>query len=542
MKNERICKHVPIYVDKNVEFLVNISQLRHWRDIQLDMCGMRRTRTRTLYYDSIRENFGDSEDDSDIFINRYTYISKIHPDFHKVIITINFKGKDRPEDLGYVQYYFDKGEHEIDFGKKKSNTITFSMREEIRELSSNGHSGKSILKKISKKSSFDDARILPEIPPSLAKIYDISRSSKSSKADDIIELIGRCNTEMDREDAFLRDVRSAPEFSAVLGNNRQLKDILKFCADSNSSVLGVDPTFDLLPFNTTVSTYRHPMLIVKKSKVHPTILGPILIHSAKTFSSYFTLPSTMVRLCPGLANIKAFGTDEEINVYRALQTCFKDADHLLCSIHVKDNVFKKLSELNVEQPDRFIEEIFGHQVGDVKIKGLVDSENDIEFEEKFLYLTEQWSKRRNGKDFTKYIISYKKDEIKTKMCLSTRRRCGLGFDSYDQNCNESTNSMLKNSKIKGLLTINQTIQLVKDEVELQEERMKDALVGKGDWTLAPEYAHLAISDVKYSRMKNVEKKRYVSKFIVAHTQFLESTSEIDNPIVYKRSLNIKGIV
>ena len=56
---------------------------------------------------------------------------------------------------------------------------------------------------------------------------------------------------------------------------------------------------------------------------------------------------------PELANIKAFGTDEEINVYRSLQTYFKDANHLLYSIHVKENVSKKLTDLNVDQPELF---------------------------------------------------------------------------------------------------------------------------------------------------------------------------------------------
>ena len=82
-------------------------------------------------------------------------------------------------------------------------------------------------------------------------------------------------------------------------------------------------------------------------------------------------------------------------------------------------------------------------------------------------------------------------------------------------------------KEKGLLTIHQTIQHVQEEVQLQEERMKDALVGKGDWILAPEYAHLAITDLEYSRMKNEEKNRYVSQLfflnISEYTLFFKSS-------------------
>ena len=66
----------------------------------------------------------------------------------------------------------------------------------------------------------------------------------------------------------------------------------------------------------------------------------------------------MVHLDPNLAALKAFGTGCENNVYKALSACFQKANHLLCWIHVKDNIKKKLSQLDAKDGNTYIEEIF----------------------------------------------------------------------------------------------------------------------------------------------------------------------------------------
>ena len=43
--------------------------------------------------------------------------------------------------------------------------------------------------------------------------------------------------------------------------------------------------------------------------------------------------------------MKTFGTDAEVNVFQAIKICFPNADHLLCWIHSKDNVKRKLTDL-----------------------------------------------------------------------------------------------------------------------------------------------------------------------------------------------------
>lgn len=72
----------------------------------------------------------------------------------------------------------------------------------------------------------------------------------------------------------------------------------------------------------TVSTDRHPLLKVGESEISPVLIGSLLIHSVKIFTSYLMLPSTMIRLNPELTTLKVIGTDEEDNVSKPLKPCF----------------------------------------------------------------------------------------------------------------------------------------------------------------------------------------------------------------------------
>ena len=204
------------------------------------------------------------------------------------------------------------------------------------------------------------------------------RKQKSDNTkDEIVELIDLCNVQKGLPNAFIRDVRTAPELAVVVTNHQQLQDIFDFCAmDHCWSIFGVDPTFNICSFNITISTYRHPLL----HNVHPVLLCPTMIHSSKTFESCFSLPSDMLRLKPELANLRAFGTDGEKKLFEAISTCFNKADHLLCWIQVKDNISQKLESLCIETPNEYICEIFGKTSGTTKVKRLLDVTSEDQFE------------------------------------------------------------------------------------------------------------------------------------------------------------------
>ena len=82
----------------------------------------------------------------------------------------------------------------------------------------------------------------------------------------------------------------------------------------------------------------------------------------------------MLRYNKRLADIQCVGTDGEVNVSDALKSVFTKANHLLCDIHFRDNVEKKMTELGIagREKKEMLLDIFGVNKGGVQTKGLVD--------------------------------------------------------------------------------------------------------------------------------------------------------------------------
>ena len=72
--------------------------------------------------------------------------------------------------------------------------------------------------------------------------------------------------------------------------------------------------------------------------------------------------------------------------------------------------------------------------------------------------------------------------MKKCMAAETTTCCRLAA-KYNQNANEFTNSVLKRLKSFKKLTVEKNIGLIQNEVENQQEHMKLALIGKGQWRI-----------------------------------------------------------
>ena len=101
----------------------------------MDLSGFKRTKTKTLFYNSIRGTLSDNKEYHDVTFTRFIYTHSVHKDFHKVMVSWTKTGDHSPQKLFYVQYYFDGQEHEVDFSNYRTN---FTMREKIKELNTKG--------------------------------------------------------------------------------------------------------------------------------------------------------------------------------------------------------------------------------------------------------------------------------------------------------------------------------------------------------------------------------------------------------------------
>ena len=101
----------------------------------------------------------------------------------------------------------------------------------------------------------------------------------------------------------------------------------------------------------------------------------------------------MVGLCPDLVSLQGFGTDGEMAIGDGFKLQFRSATHLLCFIHVKDCIVRKLREIGVcgSSAKSFLEDIFGKQDATHLFTGLVDCDSPDDFDEQLLKLETEWN-------------------------------------------------------------------------------------------------------------------------------------------------------
>lgn len=135
--------------------------------------------------------------------------------------------------------------------------------------------------------------------------------------------------------------------SCVLASDTQLNNLVRFCTkDGAFCILGVDATFDLGKFYVTIATYAYGHVVNKTTGVSPTFIGPIYLHTEKTFEAYYNFFSTLLKLQPQLSGIRAIGTDGKQALVNAIAAVFpEDIIHLRCFIHVNDNIRRKLTDM-----------------------------------------------------------------------------------------------------------------------------------------------------------------------------------------------------
>ena len=250
------------------------------------------------------------------------------------------------------------------------------------------------------------------------------------KKDELSEVMKRCKSER-KGNEFVREDVAAPEPRCVLASKRQISDLIAFCCVErpNNSVLGVDPTFNLGEFYVTFTVYRNRALI-NENGMHPLFLGPSLIHLRKLYKH---LPQVLGNIDQATKLVKAFGTDDEVNLYTALKDEWAEADHLSCSIHMKQNIERKLRDLGIKggEVTKFVTEIFGTDAE----KGILDSESSQEFDAKLHSLESVWNKRecaaskRNKPVFYNWILTEKvthdRSIKRNNIYMSAMHRCTL---------------------------------------------------------------------------------------------------------------------
>ena len=254
--------------------------------------------------------------------------------------------------------------------------------------------------------------------------------------------------EGDPKTTFVRDVRVGAEPFCVVGTNRQLDDLKRFCCNPvEYRPLTVDATFDFRPYNVTPTSYQHLIVLRNEDSKHPTMIGPVLLHEKKTQSTYSLFGGTLKSLEPELKNLMAFGTDDEKALVGGFNETFERAACLPYEIHLCKNIDTKLLSMDIkgESKQSVMDDIFGRKIGSVFESRLSDAGSAENFFGLFESLEEKWSSLHSNGSLPLLVWLEKHEEFIRSVISPIRQRAGLGFppDKFTTNRSERTNSVLQ---------------------------------------------------------------------------------------------------
>ena len=388
------------------------------------------------------------------------------------------------------------------------------------------------------------ARGLSSLPRNRQQIANYRRSEHKRDQNVLYSVMLECKVAQGLKEAFVQDVKAAPDPQCILFFDWQMQDMERFLTQPEEfGILTVDTTYNLGHFYVTPTTYPHLMLEDVSTKKHPTMLGPVLVHQRMQFASFNYFGATLVGLNKKLRNVLAFGTDGQESMIEAFSHCFPSAMQLRCFIHFKNNIKEKLKEYGIPSPvsEEFVADIFGKYSGSSYEEGLVDSTSPEDFNARLENCKAVWNARESpyapasDSRFYTYFVHYKAHEVCYTMRKDVREAAGLGCPPgiFTTNASESVNAMMKRKvdyKESEWPAFNQE---VKQLAKQQREEVIRSLSNRGQYRLLPKYSHFSVPAATWAKMRPQQRCNIVEQFDKATLKSrhsLPSTRTVTAPV------------
>ena len=361
------------------------------------------------------------------------------------------------------------------------------------------------------------AKSVGSLPRNRLQVYNIKKQLRP--ADPVYNLILEMQNLDKTKNPFVRELKLSPEPSVIMACNHQIAEVEAFCTNPNyHCILGIDPTFNLGHFNLTVSTYKQ-LQLVKPNGEHPTFVGPLFLHFHKTFACYNTFSSGLTGLSKNLTNVLSFGTDGESALIEAFKKQCPFAIHLTCFTHCRENVKRKLRELNIpsEAIKEYISEIFGGQNGTTFIEGLADASSESEFDDKLGTLEDIWNDREKlystVPQFFSYFCKYKAKVFKESMIKPIRKEAGLGDPpkQYHNNSPECINNVIKMKVGREKSTLDEFCTKMKSLVEQQQNHLIRAITCRGEYRLHLCFQEFEMDPSKWFQLNESSRTAHIQR-------------------------------
>ena len=147
-----------------------------------------------------------------------------------------------------------------------------------------------------------EAKGMASLPRNRQQIANYRRVEKKRDDNVLYSVMLECKLVQGTQDAFVRDVKAAPDPQCVLFFDWQIADMERFVTNTSEQhgILTIDPTYNLGQFYVTPTTYPHLMLEDITTRKNPSLVLCLSIGG-------WTFPLSTILATPWLVLVRSFG-------------------------------------------------------------------------------------------------------------------------------------------------------------------------------------------------------------------------------------------
>ena len=161
-------------------------------------------------------------------------------------------------------------------------------------------------------------------------------------------------------------------------------------------------------------------------------------------------------------------------------------------------------------------DIFGTQQGTIYIKGLLDTTDHKEFDQRLLSLREKWNileysvHPHRDPQFYQWLLN---NDMKVSMIASVRKSAGLGSPpvAYTTNRNKSMNNVAKAYTDYRQSNWVQLTDNMFDLVNIQAKEVEKAVFAMGEYRFKPAYKSLEVESSKWFMMSSDQRQKHLNR-------------------------------
>ena len=293
----------------------------------------------------------------------------------------------------------------------------------------------------------------------------------------------------------------------ILYTEDQINDLKRFCCPphaAQSTVLGIDKTFNLSDLHVTVTVYKCLSVKRRDTGAHPIFCGPLLLHGNSDKDTFFLFLQHLSGKLLDCPQLPVLGSDEEMALRQAMALAFPHTPRLVCTRHLKKNFSNALADkvgLVKQERKMIVGKVFGEH-------GIITRASDHQdLVDRMLHLVDSV---RN--DSVKKLLQRMTPLLVENALAFERTGLQVQCPLWTNNNCESLNHCLKQALSWHSVKLVELVQKLHSIIKMQYRELQRAICGIGEFLLVDEYKRFAVPrDLWYSYSEE-RRKRHFKKF------------------------------